>query len=86
MLTMAIHPMIKFDLAKQQYCFCQEEQWMQLIGSQLATHSALDLGLVHHLPHALLLAKDTYCLPEKIDGIPNALRRIQNGRDQNALL
>jgi len=63
-LTAVIRPMIEFDLDKHWDCFRQEAMWRLAIGEHLSTVSALDLDRVHHLPHALPQAKDTYCLPE----------------------
>jgi len=63
-LTAVIRPMIKFDVDNPRDCFRQEVKWTLAIRSQLSTLSALDLDRVHHLPHALLLEKDAYCLPE----------------------
>jgi hypothetical protein len=63
-LTAVIRPMIKFDVDKPRDCFRQEVKWTLAIRHQLSTLSALDLDRVHHLPHALLPEKDTYCLPE----------------------
>jgi hypothetical protein len=63
-LTAVIRQMIKFDIDKPWYCFRQEVKWTLAIHYQLSTLSALDLGHVHHLPHALLSEKDTYCLAE----------------------
>jgi len=84
-LTAVIRPMIKFDVEKLQDCFREELKWTLAIHLQLLTLSALDLGRVYHLPHALLQEKDTYCLPEWNQWIPNALRRIQSGGDHKAL-
>jgi len=63
-LTAVIHQMIAFDVHKPHDCFCQEVQCTPAIRYQLRTISVLDLGYVHHLPHALLQEGDTYCLPE----------------------
>jgi len=63
-LTAVIRPMRKFDVDKPRDCFQQEVKWTLAIRYQLSTLSALDLDRVHHLPHALLPEKDTYCLPE----------------------
>jgi len=63
-LTVVIRPTIKFDVDKPRDYFRQELKWKLAIRSQLSTLSALGLGRVHHLPHALLQAKHTYCLPE----------------------
>jgi len=63
-LTAVIRPMIKFDVDKPRDCFRQEVKWTLAIRYQLLTLSALNLDRVHHLPHALLPEKDTYCLPE----------------------
>jgi len=63
-LTVVIRPMIKFDVDKPRDCFCQDEKWMVAIRYQLSTLSVLNLDRVHHLPHILLLEKDTSCLPE----------------------
>jgi hypothetical protein len=84
-LTAVIGPMIKFDVDNQRDCFRQEVKSTLAIRYQLSTLSVLDLDRVHHLPHALLPEKDTYCLPEWNQRIPNALRRIQSGGDHNAL-
>ena len=59
---------------------------MLAIRWQLSTLSALDLDRVHYLPLALLKEKDSYCLPEGNERIPNALRWIQSGGDHIALL
>jgi hypothetical protein len=63
-LTAVIRPMTKFDVEKPRDCFRQEVQWTQAIRWQLSTLSGLELDRVHHLPHALLPEKDTYCLAE----------------------
>jgi len=63
-LTAVIRPMIKLDVDKPLDSFRQEVKWMLVIRYQLSTLSALDLNRVHHLAHALLSEKDTYCLPE----------------------
>jgi hypothetical protein len=63
-LTTVIRPMIEFDVDKPRDCFRQEVKWTLAFRYQLSTLSALDLDLVHHLPHPLLPEKDTYCLPE----------------------
>jgi hypothetical protein len=63
-ITAVIGPMIQFDVDKPWDCFRQEVKWRLAIRYQLSTLSALDLDHVHHLPHALLPEKDTYCLPE----------------------
>jgi len=63
-LTAVIRRIIKFDVDTPRDCFCQEVKWTLAICYQLSTLSALDLDRVHHLPHALLPEKDTYCLPE----------------------
>jgi len=78
-LTAVIRQMIKFDVDKARDCFCQEVKWTLAIHYQLSTLSALDLDHVHHLPHALLQEKHTYCLPEGNERIPNALWQIQSG-------
>jgi hypothetical protein len=46
----------------------------------------LDLGSIHHLQHALLQEKVTYCRPEANELIPSALWRIQSGGDHKAML
>jgi len=84
-LTADIRPMIKFDVDKPWDCFPQEVQWTLSIRYELLTLSALDLDCVHHLPHALLQEKDTYCLPEGNQRISNALRQIQSGGDHKDL-
>jgi hypothetical protein len=56
--------MIKFDVDKPRDYLRQEVKWTLAIGYQLSTLSALDLDRIHHLPHALLPEKVTYCLPE----------------------
>jgi hypothetical protein len=62
-LTAGILPVIKFDVAQQRDCFVGKlsGRWPFISGFQ---HSALDLDLVHHLPHSLLQETDTYCLTE----------------------
>jgi len=62
--TAVIRPMIKFDVDKPRDCFRQEEKSTLAVRYQLSTLSALHLGSVHHLPHALLQGKDSYCLPQ----------------------
>jgi len=64
LLTAVIHPMIKFEVDKPRDCLREEVKWTLAIRYQLSTLFALDLDRVHHLPHALLPEKDTYCLPE----------------------
>jgi len=86
MLASVILPMIRFDVDIPWDCFRQQVKMTLAIHLQLSTVSALDLNCVHHLPHALLQEKDTYCLPEGNQWIPNALRRIQSRADQRALL
>jgi hypothetical protein len=80
-LTAVIRLMIKFDVDIPRDFFRQEVTWTLAIRYQLSTLSALDLDSIHHLPHALLPEKHTYCLPEGNQCIPNALRRIQSGGD-----
>ena len=63
-LAAVIRLMIKFEIDKPRDCFHQEVKWTLAIRDQLSTLSALDLHRVHHLPHALLKEKDTYCLSE----------------------
>jgi hypothetical protein len=63
-LTAVIRSMIKFDVDKPRDYFRQEAKWTLAIRHQLSTLSALVMDRVHHLPHALLPEKDTYCLPE----------------------
>jgi hypothetical protein len=63
-LTAGIRSMMKFDVDIPRDCLRQEVKWMLAIRYQLSTLSALDLDRIHHLPHALLLEKDSYCLPE----------------------
>jgi len=63
-LMTVIRPMIKFDVDNPRHRFRQDVNWTLDIRQQLLTLSALDLGCVHHLPHALLQEKDTYCVPE----------------------
>jgi len=82
--TAGIGPMIKFDVDTPRDWFRQKVMWKLAIRYQLSTLSVLDLDHVHHLPHALLLEKDTYCLPEGNQWIPNALRWIQSGGDHKA--
>jgi hypothetical protein len=84
-LTTVIRPMIKFEVDTPRVCFHQEVNWTLAIRYQLSTLSALDLDRVHHLPHALLPEKDSYCLSEGNQWIPNALRRFQSGGDHKAL-
>ena len=84
--TAVIRPMIKFDIDKPRDCFPWEVNWTLAIHLQLSTLSALDLGHVHHLPHALLQDENTYCLAEANESIPNALRLIQSGGDHKDLL
>jgi hypothetical protein len=62
--TAVIQPMINFHLDPPQDCFLMEAMWTMAIRYQLSTLSALDLGRVHHFPHALPQEKDTYCLAE----------------------
>jgi len=57
-------PMINFHLDPPRDCFLMEAKWTLAIRYQLSTLSALDLGRVHHLPHALQPKKDTYCQAE----------------------
>jgi hypothetical protein len=64
MLTAVIRLMIKFDVDTRWDYFRQEVKWTLAIRYQLSTLSALDLDGVHHLPHAVLPEKGTYCLPE----------------------
>jgi hypothetical protein len=59
-LTVVIHPMIKFDVDTPQDRVSQEVKWTLAIRYLLLTLSALDLDPVHHLPHTLLPEKDTY--------------------------
>jgi len=63
-LTAVIHLMIKFDVDEPRDCFRQEVKWTLAIRYQHSTITASDLDHVHLLPHALLLGKDTYFLPE----------------------
>ena len=63
-LTVVIRPMIEFDVDKPRDCFHQGVKWTLAIRYKLSTLSALELDRVQYLPHALLQAKDTYCLPE----------------------
>jgi len=63
-LIAVIRPRIKFDVDILRDCLRQEVKWTLAIRYPLSTLSALDLHRVHHLPHALLQEKDTYCLPE----------------------
>jgi hypothetical protein len=72
-LSAVICTMIKCDVHKPQDCFHQEAMWMLAIRSQPSTLSALDLDRVHHFPHAVSEEKDTFCQPEGIQPIPNAL-------------
>jgi hypothetical protein len=75
--------MMKFYVDKLRDCFRREVKWMVAICYQFSTLSALNLDRIHHLPHILLQEKDTYFLPEKNQGIANALQRIQSGGDHN---
>jgi len=84
--TAAIRPMIKCDVDTLRDCFRQEVQWTVAVRWQLPTLYPLDLNRVHHLPHALLQEKDTYCLPEGNQSISNKLHWIQSGGDHVALL
>jgi len=84
-LTAVIQQMLKVDVDKPQDCFRQGVKWTLAIRFQLSTLSALDLDRIHHLPHALLPDKDTYCLPDRTQRIPNSLHRIQSGGDQKPL-
>jgi hypothetical protein len=84
-LTAVIRLMIKFDIDTRCDCLRQEVKWTLAIRYQLSTLSVFDLHCVHHLPHAPLLEKDTYCLPEGNQLIPNALRRNQSGGDHKAV-
>jgi len=86
MLTVVILPIIKFDVDTLRDCFQQEVKWRMAIRYQLSTLSALDLSSIYHLPYPLLQEKDTYCLPEANESIPNALRLIPRGGDHKALL
>jgi len=63
--TAVIRLIIKFDVDNPRDFFRQEVMWTLAIRHQLSTLSALDVDHVHHLPHALLPEKDTYCLPEE---------------------
>ena len=63
-LTAVIRPMIKFDVDKPRDCLRQEVKWTLALRYQFSTLSVLDLAHVHHLPHALLPEKETYCLPQ----------------------
>jgi len=63
-LTAVIRLMLKYDIDVSWDCFCEEVKWTRAICYQLLTLSALDLGRVHHLPHALPNKNDTDCLPE----------------------
>jgi len=63
-LTAVIRLMVKFEVDTPQDCFCLEVKWTLAIRWQHSTLSALDLGCLYHLPHALLQEKDNYCLPE----------------------
>jgi hypothetical protein len=63
-LTVVIRPMITFVIHQPRNCFQQEGKWTLAIRWQLSTLSALDLGHVYHLPHALLQENVTYCLAE----------------------
>jgi len=80
-----IRSMIKFDVDEPWYCISPQVKWTLAMRYQLATLSALDLDLVHHLPHALLPEQDTYCLPDGTQSIANALWPIQSGEYHNAL-
>jgi hypothetical protein len=64
LLTVGIRLMIKFNVDLPQDWFRNELKWMLAIREQLLTFSALDLGCVHHLPHALPQEEDIYCLQE----------------------
>jgi len=85
-LTTVIRPRIWFEVAKLKDCFCHHVKWMLAILYQLSTLSALDWNRVPHLPHALLQDKDTYCVPEGNQWIPNTLRQIQRSGDYKAVL
>jgi len=63
-LTTVIRLMIKLDVDIPRDCTQQKMKWTLALRSQLSTLSVLDLDRVDHLPHTLLLEKDTYCLPE----------------------
>jgi len=63
-LTAVIHSMIKFDVDTRLDCLRSEVKWTLAIRQQLSTLSALDLGRIHHLPHALLRETDIHCLAE----------------------
>ena len=63
-LTTVIRPVIKYDVGNLRDCFRQKVNWTLDIRSQHLTLSELDLVHIHHLSHALLQEKDTYCLPE----------------------
>jgi len=52
--TSVIRQIIKFDVDNLWDCFPQEARWTLAICYQLSTLSALDLGCIHHLPHAML--------------------------------
>ena len=78
-LTAVIHPMIKFGGDILRNAFRQEVKRTLAIRYQLSTLSGLDLDPVHHLSHAVLQAKVTYCRLEGNQWIPNALRWIQSG-------
>jgi len=85
-LNKVIRPMIKFDVDTPWDCFHQKVQWALAIRWQFSTLSGLDFDHEHHLPHALLQEKDTYCLPEGNQWIPNAPCWIQSRGNHNALL
>jgi hypothetical protein len=84
-LTAVIGPMIKFDRGNRQDCFRDYVMGMPAIRFQIWTLSPFNLDHGPHLPDALLLENDTYCLPEAKQFIPNPLWRVQISGDDNAL-
>jgi len=73
--------MIQFYVDKLGDCFRKAVQWTLDIPLHLSTLSVLDWDRVHSLSHHLQQQNNTYYLPEGIQWIPNALRRIQSGGD-----
>jgi hypothetical protein len=84
-ITAVIHPMIKYDVDQPLDGFRQEAKWMLAIRDQFSTLSALELRRIHHLSHAQLPEKHTYCLPDGNQSIRNTLQQIQSGGDHKAL-
>jgi len=79
-LLTVIGPVIKFDVDKQRDDFRQELRLTLGFREQLSTFSALDLGRIHDIPHALPQENCNYSLPQGNQCIQNALRRIQRGK------